>query len=136
MRQHDTGNMCYSYEYRNARYWGREINISNNYIKSSHGRKISLDPLSETHTPLRELLTGHTREASNFKEHIRVYNLAVAFESMGAEIKSPLRNGPYYFRIHFQIYHLVSQLYSYTNITNRQGCGQLYLHDSAESTTK
>jgi hypothetical protein len=72
MGDHDTGNMCYSYEYRNIRNWGREINISNTYPKCSHGGKISLDPLSETPSPLRELLTGDTREANNFKEHTSV----------------------------------------------------------------
>jgi hypothetical protein len=60
---------------------------------------------------LRELLTEDTREAKNCKEHIREYNLAVAFASMGAEIESPAGSGPYCFRIHGQIYNLVSPIY-------------------------
>jgi hypothetical protein len=62
---------------------------------------------------LRELLIGDTREENNYGEHIRVqeYNSAVTFASMGSEIKSLPGNGPYNFRIHGEIYHLVSPLY-------------------------
>jgi hypothetical protein len=43
------------------------LNTSNKYIKCCHDVKISLDPLSETPTLLRELLTGYTRQASNYR---------------------------------------------------------------------
>jgi hypothetical protein len=61
---------------------------------------------------LREQLTGDTREANNYRKHTWEYNSAVAFASMGAEIKSPPGNGQHCFRIQGQIYHLVSPLYS------------------------
>jgi hypothetical protein len=53
---------------------------------------------------------------------------------MGGEIKSPPVSGPYFFRIHGQIYHLVSQPYS--NEANKPGYVQLYIFDSAEPTIK
>jgi len=54
---------------------------------------------------------------------------------MGAEIKSSPGNGPHCFRLHGQIYHLVSLLYA--NEANNPGYGQsLYVFDSAEATTK
>jgi hypothetical protein len=38
---------------------------------------------------LQELLTWDTREANNYREHIREYNSAVAFTSVGMEIELP-----------------------------------------------
>ena len=89
------GTMSYNREYCNARYWGYKLNTLNKYTKWCHDGKISLGLLSETLTPLRELLTRDTREAKNGREHMREYNSAMAFVSMGAEIKSPPGNGPY-----------------------------------------
>jgi hypothetical protein len=37
---------------------------------------------------LRELLTGDTREANSYREQIREYSSAMAFATMGVEIKS------------------------------------------------
>jgi hypothetical protein len=68
-----------------------------------------------------ELLTGDTRETNNYTEHAREYNPAMAFASMGGEIKSPPGNGPYWFRVHGQIHHLVSE-----DEENKSGHGQLY----------
>jgi hypothetical protein len=51
---------------------------------------------------------------------------------MGAEIKSLPGHGPYCFRIHGQIYQMVSPLYA--KATNKPGYGQLYIFDSAEAT--
>jgi hypothetical protein len=62
-------------------------------------------------TPFDGLITravyrGYTQRTL----HKNTYNSAVVLASMGAEIKSPPGNGPYYFRIHGQIYHIVSPL--------------------------
>jgi hypothetical protein len=55
----------------------------------------------------RELSTGDTREANNYREHMREYNSAMAFKSMSVENKPPPENGPYCFRIQGQVYHYV-----------------------------
>jgi hypothetical protein len=52
---------------------------------------------------------------------------AMTFASVEAEIHSPPENGPCCFRIHDQIYHMVSPLYS--NEKNKPGFG-LYILDS------
>jgi hypothetical protein len=83
---------------------------------------------------LRELLTGDTREANNYTEHIQEYNSAMAFSSLGAEIKSPPINNPYYFRIHGQNYHLDSQ--PYPNEANKPRYVEFYILDSAEATKR
>jgi flagellar biosynthesis GTPase FlhF len=133
VEEHDIGSMCNNCEYCIARYWGQELNTSKKYTKCCHDGKVTLDPLSETPTLLTELLMGNTPEANNYREYIREYNSAMAFASMGADIKSPPGNGPHCFRIHGQIYHLVSPLYP--NESNKPGYGQLYIYDSTEATT-
>ncbi|GBN66560.1 hypothetical protein AVEN_110235-1 [Araneus ventricosus] len=52
---------------------------------------------------------------------------------MGAQIKPPPGTGPYCYRIHGQIYHLVSPLYNYHN---KPGYGQLYIFDTRKATEK
>jgi hypothetical protein len=85
--EHGTGNMCYNCEYCNAIYWGHDLNTSNKYTKCHHDGKFSLDPLSETRTLLRELLTGDTRVANNYRERVQYHNSAMASASMGADIR-------------------------------------------------
>jgi hypothetical protein len=58
----------------------------------------------------------------------------MAFESLGAEMKSLLGNGPYCSRIHGQICHLVSP--PCPNEANKPGYGQLYIFDCAKATTE
>jgi hypothetical protein len=87
------------------------------------------DSITDSH-----LLIGETREASNHTKHIQKYNSAMAFESMGADIKSPPGNGPYCFRLHDQLYHLVSLLYPKEKTKPEHGQG--YIFNSAEATTK
>ncbi|GBN26769.1 hypothetical protein AVEN_171924-1 [Araneus ventricosus] len=53
---------------------------------------------------------------------------------MGAEIKAPLGTGPYCFRIHSQIYRMVSPLYS--NERNKPGYGQLHIFYSSEASNR
>nr|XP_042913564.1 uncharacterized protein LOC122273596 [Parasteatoda tepidariorum] len=83
---------------------------------------------------LLKLLSDNSIEARNYRNHIREYNSALAFASFGARIKPPPGNGPYFFRIHGQIYHMVSPLYS--NDQNNAGYGQLYIFDSTEATNR
>jgi hypothetical protein len=58
----------------------------------------------------------------------------MAFASVGAEINSPPENHPYCFRIHGQIYHLVSPLYPIE--ANNPVYALLPISGSAEATTK
>lgn len=92
---------------------------------------MSLPSLSEVPEILIDLLCSDSSEAKNFRRHIRSYNAALAFASMGAEMKLPPGSGPFAFRIHGQIYHRVSPLYS--NENNKPGYGQLYIYDSSEA---
>ncbi|GBL98679.1 hypothetical protein AVEN_19722-1 [Araneus ventricosus] len=73
-------------------------------------------------------------EAKNYRQNIQEYNAALAFASMGAEIKAPSGTGPFCFSIHGQIYHMVSSLCS--NKRNKPDYGQLYIFDSSEASNR
>ncbi|GBM81233.1 hypothetical protein AVEN_215160-1, partial [Araneus ventricosus] len=42
----------------------------------------------------KEILCTNSQEAKNYQQQIREYNAALAFASMGAEIKAPLGTCP------------------------------------------
>jgi hypothetical protein len=73
--------------------------------------------------PITRAAYKGTREANNYREPIREYNSAMAFASAGAEVKSPPGNDAYYFRIHSQNYHVVSQ--PYPRVANKPEHGQV-----------
>ncbi|GBM49649.1 hypothetical protein AVEN_3232-1 [Araneus ventricosus] len=50
---------------------------------------------------------------------------------MGAEVKAPPGNGPYFFRIHGLIYHRIAPLYS--NERFKPSDRQLYTFDASEA---
>jgi hypothetical protein len=75
---------------------------------------------------LRQLLTGNTREANNYREPIREANSAMVFASMVAEINLQSGNYPYCFRIQVYIYNLVSPLHP--NEANKPGLRQLHTY--------
>lgn len=73
-----------------------------------NGKKLA-PPLSPYPDDLRALLIGGSRESNNFREHIRRYNSANAFASMGAKIEDmPPGPGPYCFKISGEVYHLAT----------------------------
>ncbi|GBN12749.1 hypothetical protein AVEN_246718-1 [Araneus ventricosus] len=117
-----------------ALYWKNEVNSSKKYTKCCHDGEVHLPNLTEAPDLFKELLCSNSQEAKNYRQHIREYNALLAFASMGAEIKAPPGTGPYCFRIHGQIYHMVSLLYS--NERNKPGYGQLYIFDSSEASNR
>ncbi|GBM29649.1 hypothetical protein AVEN_125296-1 [Araneus ventricosus] len=78
-------------------------------------KKILLPEILNPPEILKDLLTSDSLESKNYRKHIREYNSDLAFASMGAQIKPPPGTGPYCYRIHGQIYHVVSPLYSNNN---------------------
>jgi hypothetical protein len=58
----------------------------------------------------------------------------MTFALLGVEAESQLGKGPYCFRIHGRIYHLVSPLYP--KEANKSGYRQFYILDPAEAKTK
>ena len=73
--------------------------------------KVKLDPLQPVPDLIKNLMTANDPDSKNFMENIRSYNSALAFASMGAQIKRLPGFSPYCFRIHGQIYHRTSPLH-------------------------
>ena len=76
------------------------------------------------------LLTATDRRGRAFREHIRAYNSALAFASLGDnldKVSASARCGVYTFRIHGVVHHCIGQL------TPRAGevasFAQIYIHD-------
>ncbi|GBN96392.1 hypothetical protein AVEN_7481-1 [Araneus ventricosus] len=132
--EHDCGMMTEICNFCQALYWRNELNSRNKYTKCCHDGKVRLPNLAETPNLLKELLINNSLEARNYQNHIREYNAALAFASMGAEVKSPPGNGPYCFRIHGHIYHRIAPLYS--NERFKPGYVQLYIFDASEANSR
>ncbi|GBN31405.1 hypothetical protein AVEN_105324-1 [Araneus ventricosus] len=62
---------------------------------------------------LKELLCSNSQEAKNYRQHIQEYNAALAFASMGTEIKSPLAS---VYVVRFIIWFLFSIQMNETNL--------------------
>lgn len=98
--------------------------------KGAHAR----DVLEEYPKYILELVTGFIRESRNFREHIRSYNSALAFASMGAQVSQPPGIGPFTYRIHGQIYHHTKSLYSKPG--EPESYAQLYIVDTVSALEK
>ncbi|CAF3572571.1 unnamed protein product [Rotaria sp. Silwood1] len=94
-----------------------------------HYGSIQLPDLLLYPDEIKALLQGTDLEPRNFRENIRSYNSALAFASMGAQIDLSQGFGPYYFRIHGQIYHQIGPLHP--DLGQRAQFGQLYILDSS-----
>ncbi|GBN09787.1 hypothetical protein AVEN_160263-1 [Araneus ventricosus] len=123
--------MC---EFCGALYWKNEENSSKKYTKCYLDGKVRLPNLTEAPDLFKELLCSNSQEAKSYRQQIREYNVALAFASMGSQIKALPGTGPYCFHIHGQIYHMVSPLYS--NEGNKPGYCQFYIFDSSEASNR
>ena len=87
LTEHHCGEMAEVCEFCHALYWKKEENTSGQYAKCCHGGKVRLPELTQTPNLLLDLLTGNSPDSKNYRSHIREYNAALAFASMGAQIK-------------------------------------------------
>jgi hypothetical protein len=82
---------------------------------------------------LKSLMDGTHEKSKNFLEHIRSFNSAFGFASMGANIGTPPGHGPYCFRIHGQIYHRTGTLHPPNE--EPRIYSQVYILDTEEATS-
>jgi PIF1-like helicase/Helitron helicase-like domain at N-terminus len=95
-----------------------------------HKGKVNL-PKVNCPAIIQELLTNQHDYSANFLDNIRKYNSALAFASMGAQVKPPPGHGPYCFRVQGQVYHQSGPLHP-LNGESRQ-FAQLYILDPDEA---
>lgn len=94
--------------------------------------KIVLASTGETPEYLRYLLENNDEDCQHFRDHIRGYNSALSFTSLGVKLDQNLLNqrlGAYCFRIQGNLYHLMGSMMSLTNETPK--FTQLYVIDTA-----
>ncbi|PNY15928.1 ATP-dependent DNA helicase PIF1 [Trifolium pratense] len=79
---------------------------------------------------LLDLINGHDRRSSNFKENIRAYNSMFAFTSMGGQINDNINDGsgPPQFILGGQNYHRIGSLLPEAGTTPK--FAQLYVFDT------
>lgn len=82
---------------------------------------------------LRNLLTGDDEHSRHFREHIRQYNNAFAFTSLGVKVdESVVRGpGPYSFKIQGELSHLQGTLLPADDA--EPAFAQVYIHDEVEA---
>jgi hypothetical protein len=91
--------------------------------------KMTLPPLAPPPEPLRRLLTGKETNAKDFRQHIRSYNNALAFMSMGANLDTSVAQpGNYTYRLHGELYHRMGSLFLQPGEARK--FAQLYINDS------
>ncbi|GBL83774.1 hypothetical protein AVEN_132666-1 [Araneus ventricosus] len=125
VEEHNCGIMSEQCGFCGAVYWKEEKNTAHKYTKCCHDGKVQLPAF---------LLTENSPDAKNYRQRIRECNSALAFASMGAQIKPPRGTGPYCYRLHGQVYHRVSPLYA--SDQHKESYEQLYVFDSSEATEK
>ena len=120
-----------------ALHWRGEKLVNSSNVNPAFGicclqGQISLPPLQPPPRTLDNLLCGSNTQARSFREKIRQYNCAFAFTSVAVNIDNALLNraGPYCFRIHGELHHLMGSLEP-DHDPNEGTYAQLYIYDPA-----
>ena len=96
--------------------------------------QVQLPLLPEPPATLRDLLCGRSALSPHFHKHIRQYNSALAFTSLGVKIDHSVTGttGVYSFRVHGELCHKMGSLLP-ENETMEKSYAQLYVHDPDEA---
>ena len=93
----------------------------------------SVPPFPPPPPTLKNLLSGISPFSDTFRKHIRQYNAAFAFTSIGVNIDHSVTSssGPYAFKINGELHHLAGSLLPVKG--EQPSYAQLYVHDPAEA---
>ena len=91
--------------------------------------QIKLPPIKEPPEKLKSLLIGNNKKERDFQTNLRAYNSSLAFVSISLTGKEYTfkTNGPYCYRIHGQVYHLLSQMQP--ELGRKPAFSQIYIYD-------
>jgi hypothetical protein len=92
--------------------------------------KVLLPNLLTTLQELEVFLTSKERSVVEFRDQIRMYNLVLAFTSLGAKVDESVTRGTglYSFRIQGELYHKIGSMCLAKG--HRPQFAQLYIHDT------
>lgn len=117
--RHNLGRMDVECPSCHALHWAAERLASSSAAHPRFGLccdsgQVGLPAYPDPPLALRNLFTGDSPQAREFRDNIRQYNAAFAFTSLGVEIDEAInRHGgraPYVFRIHGELCHLSGSL--------------------------
>jgi hypothetical protein len=101
----------------NAKMWIKErlaksSNINPQFFVCCEDGKILLSNLPATSQELEVILTNKKRSAVKFRDQIHMYNLVLAFISLGAKVDESVTRGTgsYSFRIQGELYHKIGPM--------------------------
>ena len=132
--EYSVGRMSYSCSCCVAKLWESEklLASTKSCLKFSlccGQSKVVLPPLA-TPDLLLHLLTATDSRGKAFRDHIRSYNTALGFASLGVNLVRELANakeGVYTFRIHGMVHHSIGQLLPREG--QPRAFAQIYIHD-------
>lgn len=139
VNQHDCGPMNSICQFCGSKNFAKERPADKKFNSCCHKGKVKLPKTVGIHGNilqypafLKSLLTDPTNpHHKDFRKHIRSYNSAVSFASMGAQIVDAPGNGPYAFRIHGTIHHRTTHINPPLGETRK--FAQLYVIDSTQA---
>jgi len=130
---HELGRMNQTCVHCGAKFWMEEKNqnsslASPTFLTCCALGKVRLPRLIELPPYLVNLYTSSESDAISFRKNIRRYNNVLACTSLGANIDVIPGQGISDFRIHGQVYHLISSLLPEEGL--QPAFAQLYIYDS------
>ncbi len=120
--QHDLGRMDMACPFCGALHWPDERLSGTSKTNPKFGiccasGQVSLPSTPDPPPAIQRLFVDQTPAAKEFREHIRQYNAAFAFVSLGVKAddainrnRNPARPAPYVFRVHGELCHRIGSL--------------------------
>ncbi|KAH9834149.1 uncharacterized protein C8Q71DRAFT_688168, partial [Rhodofomes roseus] len=132
--RHDLGRMDVACRFCGALHWIAERLTASSARNPTFGSccnsgKVHVPSAPDPPHALKQLFVQNTAQAREFREHIRQYNSAFAFTSLGVQIDDTVNhgNGPYVFRIHGELCHRSGSLDPPPG--QPRSYAQLFVHD-------
>ena len=133
--EYSFGSMGSSCSFCDAKFWESEklLASTKSCLKFSlccGQSKVVLPPLATPPDLLLHLLTATDSRGKAFRDHIRSYNTALGFASLGVNLDKELANakkGVYTFRIHGMVHHSIGQLLPREG--QPRAFAQIYIYD-------
>jgi hypothetical protein len=136
--RHSLGPMNVECQHCHALHWDAEKLKASTLNNKKFGQcclqgQVNLPAFPPPPQTLKNLLCGISPFSDTFRKHIRQYNAAFAFTSLGVNIdrKVTSSSGPYAFKINGELHHLSSSLLPVAG--EQPSYAQLYVHDPAEA---
>jgi hypothetical protein len=103
---HDCGDLTKICSECDAKHFAKEKKFQQCCAKGN----VIIPPAKQCPEPLASLLQNRHPKSKHFMKQIQNYNSAHAFAAMGPNYSPPQGRGPYWVRIHGQIYHQTTPL--------------------------